>query len=396
MPLKSGGYLVIDQTEAMTTIDVNTGSFLGQRNLEETVYRTNLEAAQSVARQLRLRNLGGIIIIDFIDMTDAEHKRQVLRTLEKSLARDHAKTTVYDFSPLGLVEMTRKRTTESLERQLCEPCHECGGRGSAEDAGDGDCYEIFREITRAVRQFDAAKLLVLASPQAWSRRSSTRNRRRWRSWRSSSASRSASRPTSSTRRSSSMSCCSEPMPAMTLPRPTRRKLHRLRLGLEAFVAFAVIFVRARVGSAGLRCRGLVKHPETRARVPRGAARPAGRVRERRGRLAAGRSACSRCDSRQARRRHAVRDRTRRARDRFLRVAAPTRRFSEFRIVGVAVDVVREPRGAGDRRGSAARASTRRPRNALRARQLRASARRASRLRDEVRGTALALERVDLR
>ena len=163
VPLKSGGYLVIDQTEAMTTIDVNTGSFLGQRNLEETVYRTNLEAAQSVARQLRLRNLGGIIIIDFIDMTDDEHKRQVLRTLEKGLLRDHAKTTVYDFSPLGLVEMTRKRTTESLERQLCEPCHECGGRGSLKTS-ETIIYEIFREITRAVRQFEASQLLVIASP----------------------------------------------------------------------------------------------------------------------------------------------------------------------------------------------------------------------------------------
>ena len=164
VPLKSGGYLIIDQTEAMTTVDVNTGSFLGQRNLEETVYRTNLEAAQSVARQLRLRNLGGIIIIDFIDMTDDEHKRQVLRTLEKGLARDHTKTTVYDFSPLGLVEMTRKRTTESLERQLCEPCHECGGRGSLKTP-ETIIYEIFREITRAVRQFEASQLLVIASPK---------------------------------------------------------------------------------------------------------------------------------------------------------------------------------------------------------------------------------------
>jgi len=162
VPLKSGGYLVIDQTEAMTTIDVNTGSFLGQRNLEETVYRTNLEAAQAAARQLRVRNLGGIIIIDFIDMTDAEHRRQVLRLLEKSLARDHAKTTVYDFSPLGLVEMTRKRTTESLERQLCEPCPACSGRGSIKTT-ETLTYEIFREITRAVRQFDAQKLLVIAS-----------------------------------------------------------------------------------------------------------------------------------------------------------------------------------------------------------------------------------------
>jgi len=162
VPLKSGGYLIIDQTEAMTTIDVNTGAFLGHRNLEETVYKTNLEAAQAAARQLRLRNLGGIIIIDFIDMTDAEHKRQVLRMLEKSLAHDHAKTTVYEMSNLGLVEMTRKRTTESLERQLCEPCPACEGRGSVKTA-ETVTYEIFREITRAVRQFDAEKLLVLAA-----------------------------------------------------------------------------------------------------------------------------------------------------------------------------------------------------------------------------------------
>ena len=164
VPLKSGGHLVIDQTEAMATVDVNTGSFLGQRNLEETVYRTNLEAAQAVARQLRLRNLGGIIIIDFIDMTDDEHRRQVLRTLEKGLSHDHARTSVHEFSPLGLVEMTRKRTTESLERQLCEPCHECGGRGTLKTA-ETLTYEIFREITRAVRQFEASQLLVIASPK---------------------------------------------------------------------------------------------------------------------------------------------------------------------------------------------------------------------------------------
>ncbi|KGM52385.1 ribonuclease G [Lysobacter concretionis Ko07 = DSM 16239] len=168
VPLKSGGYLVIDQTEAMTTVDINTGSFLGQRNQEETVYRTNLEAAQSVARQLRLRNLGGIIIIDFIDMNDAEHKRQVLRTLEKALLKDHAKTTVYEFSPLGLVEMTRKRTTESLQRQLTEPCHECSGRGTLKTP-ETVTYEIFREIVRQVRQFDAARLLVIASPKVVAR-----------------------------------------------------------------------------------------------------------------------------------------------------------------------------------------------------------------------------------
>ncbi len=163
VPLKSGGYLIVDQTEAMTTIDVNTGAYLGTRNLEETVYRTNLEAAQAAARQLRLRNLGGIIIIDFIDMVDEEHKRQVLRTLGKGLARDHAKTTVYPMSALGLVEMTRKRTTESLARQLCEPCAACNGRGLLKSA-ETVTYEIFREITRAVRQFNAEKLLVMANP----------------------------------------------------------------------------------------------------------------------------------------------------------------------------------------------------------------------------------------
>ena len=168
VPLKSGGYLIVDQTEAMTTIDVNTGAYLGTRNLEETVYRTNLEAAQAAARQLRLRNLGGIIIIDFIDMTDEEHKRQVIRMLEKGLARDHAKTTVYPMSQLGLVEMTRKRTTESLERQLCEPCPACMGRGTVKTA-ETVTYEIFREITRAVRQFNAQKLLVMASPKVVSR-----------------------------------------------------------------------------------------------------------------------------------------------------------------------------------------------------------------------------------
>ena len=148
VPLKSGGYLVIDQTEAMTTIDVNTGSFLGQRNLEETVYRTNLEAAQSVARQLRLRNLGGIIIIDFIDMDDPEHRRQVLRTLEKALSRDHAKTTVYEFSPLGLVEMTRKRTIESLERQLVRTLPRMRRARHGQDRGNGDLRDLPRDHPR--------------------------------------------------------------------------------------------------------------------------------------------------------------------------------------------------------------------------------------------------------
>jgi len=162
--LKSGGHLVIDQTEAMTTVDVNTGAFVGSRNLEETIFKTNLEASQAIARQLRLRNLGGIIIIDFIDMGSDEHKRQVLRALEKSLARDHTKTHMSGVSPLGLVQMTRKRTRESLEHILCEPCPTCDGRGTIKTP-DTVCYEIFREILREARQFDTEKLLVLASPE---------------------------------------------------------------------------------------------------------------------------------------------------------------------------------------------------------------------------------------
>ena len=162
VPLKSGGHLVIDQTEAMTTIDVNTGAFVGHRNLEETIFKTNLEAAQSIARQLRLRNLGGIIIIDFIDMQEAEHARQVLRALEKHIERDHSKVIVGELTSLGLVQLTRKRTRESLEHTLCEPCATCKGRGTVKTA-ETVCYEIFREILREVRQFEASKLLVVAS-----------------------------------------------------------------------------------------------------------------------------------------------------------------------------------------------------------------------------------------
>ena len=160
--LKSGGHLVLDQTEAMTTIDVNTGGFVGHRNLEETIFKTNLEAAQAIARQLRLRNLGGIIIVDFIDMLEEEHRRQVLRALEKSLERDHAKTSVSEVTSLGLVQITRKRTRESLEHILCEPCPTCSARGSIKSA-ETVCYEIFREILREQRQFDAQKLLVVAA-----------------------------------------------------------------------------------------------------------------------------------------------------------------------------------------------------------------------------------------
>ena len=159
--LKSGGYLIIDQTEALTTIDVNTGAYVGHRNLEETIYRTNLEAAVAIARQLRLRNLGGIIIIDFIDMEEEEHRRQVLQALEKALAKDHARTHVSTVSQLGLVEMTRKRTRESLAHQLCMPCPSCDGRGFLKTP-ETVCYEIFREILRQAGQFDLQQLMVLA------------------------------------------------------------------------------------------------------------------------------------------------------------------------------------------------------------------------------------------
>ncbi len=160
--LKSGGHLIFDQTEAMTTVDVNTGAFVGHRNLEETIFKTNLEAAQTIVRQLCLRNIGGIIIIDFIDMSVEDHKRQVLRALEKNLDRDHAKSQITEVSNLGLVEMTRKRTRESLEHILCEPCPVCSGRGSIQSA-ESVCYEIFRELIREARQYDAQQLLILAS-----------------------------------------------------------------------------------------------------------------------------------------------------------------------------------------------------------------------------------------
>jgi ribonuclease G len=160
--LKSGGYLIIDQTEAMTTIDVNTGGFVGHKNLEETIYRTNLEATQAIASQLRLRNLGGIIILDLIDMAEQEHKTHVYDALLKALAKDRAKTNISEISRLGLIEMTRKRTRESLERTLCEPCPMCNGRGMVRTA-ETVAYEIFREITRMDKSFNADRYRVIAA-----------------------------------------------------------------------------------------------------------------------------------------------------------------------------------------------------------------------------------------
>ncbi|BDW10453.1 ribonuclease G [Polynucleobacter sp. SHI8] len=161
--LKSGGYLMIDQTESMTTVDVNTGSYIGAKTFVDTIYKTNLEAAKAIARQLRLRNLGGIIIVDFIDMHTAEHQTAVLSELNKSLALDRMKTTVNQFSNLGLVEMTRKRTRESLAHQLCEPCPVCEGKGEVKTA-QTICYEILREIVREHRQFNPKEFRIVASP----------------------------------------------------------------------------------------------------------------------------------------------------------------------------------------------------------------------------------------
>jgi ribonuclease G len=162
--LKSGGYLIIDQTEALTTVDVNTGGFVGARNFDDTIFKTNLEASQAIARQLRLRNLGGIVIVDFIDMARENHRDAVLAEFQKQLSRDRIKTAVNGFSSLGLLEMTRKRTRESLSHQLCEPCSACGGKGVVKTARSVT-YDILREILREARQFNPREFRVVASPR---------------------------------------------------------------------------------------------------------------------------------------------------------------------------------------------------------------------------------------
>jgi ribonuclease G len=162
--LKSGGYLIVDQTEALTTVDVNTGGYVGARNFDDTIFKTNLEAAQAIARQLRLRNLGGIIIADFIDMVRDDHREAVLAEFRKQIARDRVKTMVGGFSQLGLVEMTRKRTRESLAHMLCEPCPVCEGKGIVKTARSV-AYDILREILREARQFNPREFRVVASPK---------------------------------------------------------------------------------------------------------------------------------------------------------------------------------------------------------------------------------------
>jgi ribonuclease G len=162
--LKSGGYLIVDQTEALTTIDVNTGGYVGARNFDDTIFKTNLEAAHQIARQLRLRNLGGIIIVDFIDMVRDDHQAEVLSEFKRQLGRDRVKTMAGGFSQLGLVEMTRKRTRESLAHMLCEPCPVCLGKGHVKTVRSV-CYEVLREILREARQFNPREFRIVASPK---------------------------------------------------------------------------------------------------------------------------------------------------------------------------------------------------------------------------------------
>jgi ribonuclease G len=146
----------------MTTVDVNSGGFIGENSPAETAFQTNLEAAVAIARQLRLRNLGGIIILDFIDMDAKSHQEEILVALGKALAGDHVTTQIAQVSPLGLVEMTRKRTRESLEHVMCEPCPTCSSAGYIK-APETICYEIFREIMRQHRQFEVKELVVFAN-----------------------------------------------------------------------------------------------------------------------------------------------------------------------------------------------------------------------------------------
>ena len=162
--LKSGGYLIVDQTEALTTVDVNTGGYVGARNFDDTIFKTNLEAAGAIARQLRLRNLGGIVIVDFIDMARDDHREAVLGEFRKQLARDRVKTMAGGFSQLGLLEMTRERTRESLAHMLCEPCAVCEGKGIVRTARSV-AYDILREILREARQFNPREFRVVASPK---------------------------------------------------------------------------------------------------------------------------------------------------------------------------------------------------------------------------------------
>ena len=159
--LNFGSYLIIEATEAMTTIDVNTGGFVGARNFDETIFKTNLEACHAIARELRLRNLGGIIMLDFIDMNDPEHQQGVMDALLTALAGDRSKYTISPISPLGIIEMTRKRTRESLRQLMCEPCPCCQGRGYVKTV-ETITYELFRDLMREARDFSPKMMTIVA------------------------------------------------------------------------------------------------------------------------------------------------------------------------------------------------------------------------------------------
>jgi ribonuclease G len=164
VPLKSGGHIVIDQTEALVAIDVNSGSFVGSRNMEETGFKTNLEAVNEIVHQMRLRNLGGIIVVDFIDMQDEENKTRLVEVLTEALKRDKAKTEIVHFSELGLVEMTRKRTRDSIGRTLLQECPCCHGTGQTKSPTT-ICYQLFRDIVAEARAYPCDKLLIIAHPE---------------------------------------------------------------------------------------------------------------------------------------------------------------------------------------------------------------------------------------
>jgi ribonuclease G len=163
--LKSGGYIVIELTEALTAIDVNTGSYVGKRNLEETILKTNLEAVKEIAYQLRLRNIGGLIVIDFIDMEKKSNRDRVFMALKEALSKDKAKTHILRMSELGLIEMTRKRTRENLNRLLSEPCVYCEGRGTLKSKKT-ICYEIFRDLEReSAISMESSNIYVRVNPE---------------------------------------------------------------------------------------------------------------------------------------------------------------------------------------------------------------------------------------
>jgi ribonuclease G len=161
--LRSGGYIVIETTEALTVIDVNTGRFVGKNDLEETIFKTNIEAVKEIAYQLRLRNIGGIIIIDFIDMEDESHREEVFNVMQEAVKKDKSRINILKLSEFGLVQMTRKRNRDNLTRTMCEPCLYCGGDGFIKSRRT-ICYEIFRKIARDSMKIEGSKVMLRVHP----------------------------------------------------------------------------------------------------------------------------------------------------------------------------------------------------------------------------------------